>query len=160
MDIFGIGPLEFFLILIIALIILGPNDMAKAGRSLGQFLRRLVMSEEWRIITRSASEFKHLPNRLIREAGLEEIKNELPDLRRDADLDGLNKDLQEWQKDVSSWTKQPNSDETNLDEPERTIAPPQKIGNNKPALPQPAQSQSQKFSWDDPDIIPVEDNKS
>ena len=34
MEILGIGPLELFFILIIALIVLGPNDMVKAGRIL------------------------------------------------------------------------------------------------------------------------------
>ena len=161
MDIFGIGPLEFFLILIIALIILGPNDMAKAGRSLGRLLRRLVMSDEWRIITQSASEFRHLPNRLIREAGIEEIKKELPDIQRDADLEGLNRELRDWQKDVSSWTKQPDDDE-----PENKIAPPQVIASSPKPSPtkstssKTSQTQKQKFSWDDPDILPAEDNDS
>jgi hypothetical protein len=164
MDIFGIGPLEFFLILLVALIFLGPNDMAKAGRSLGRFLRRLVMSEEWRIITQSAREFRHFPERLMREAGVEDIKNELPDLRRDADLDGLNRDLTEWQRDVSGWTKQvdkqASQETTPKDQP--TIAPPEKSGNAKPSAPapKPAQSAKPKAPWDEPDIVPVEDESS
>ena len=160
MDIFGIGPLEFFLILLVALIVLGPNDMAKAGRNLGKFLRRLVMSEEWGIITRSAREFKYLPNRLMREAGVDEIKNELPDISKDADLEGLNRDLREWQQDVSSWTKQPEGQETDNRDSAQTIAPPAKTLNNKKATSTTTQLQKQKFSWDDPDIIPVKDKNS
>jgi hypothetical protein len=163
MDIFGIGPLEFLLVLLLALIIFGPNDMAKAGRALGRFLRRLVMSEEWRIITQSAREFRHMPERLMREAGVEDIKKELPDIRRDADLDGLNRDLMDWQKDVSGWTKQADTESgvDSLSEPQQTIAPPireAKPKTTQPAKPQPSVKNS--FSWDEPDIVPMEDESS
>jgi Sec-independent protein translocase protein TatA len=168
MDIFGIGPLEFFLILLVILIVLGPADMAKAGRSLGVFLRRLVTSEEWRMITQSAREFRHLPNRLIREAGVEEIKKELPDLRRDADIDGLNRDLRDWGQDVSSWTRQadqPGSESTPNSTP--TIAPPRTPTQlkaaqsaNSPAQTSPKNSTPARpsFNWDDPDILPEEED--
>ena len=45
MELFGIGPLELLFILIIALIVLGPKDMVKAGRTLGRFMRQLMMSD-------------------------------------------------------------------------------------------------------------------
>jgi hypothetical protein len=162
MDIFGIGPLEFILILLVTLIIFGPNDMAKAGRTLGRALRRLATSPEWRIITQSAREFRHLPNRLVREAGIEDIKKDLPDLRRDADLDGLNKDLRSWEQDVSSWTKQVNQppDDANPDA-QPTIAPPRPVTGAKasPAA-KAAPVKKQTFSWDEPDILPAEDDNT
>jgi hypothetical protein len=172
MDIFGIGPLEFLLILLVALIIFGPNDMAKAGRTFGQFLRRLVLSDEWRIITRSAREFRHLPDRLMREAGVEDLKDELPNLRRDADLDGLNEDISEWQREVSGWTKDAGDPgEDGIDgEPQPSIAPPslQSQGTNRPKIssttsskpaskPKPPKPAKRAFSWDEPDIEPIED---
>ena len=86
MDIFGIGPLEFLLILIIMLIILGPNDMVKAGRTIGSFLRKLILSDEWRIVQQVGKEFRNLPDRLVREAGIEDIKKDLPtmeEIRKD-----------------------------------------------------------------------------
>jgi len=162
MDIFGIGPLEFFLILLVVIIVFGPNDLAKAGRTLGRTLRRLATSEEWRIIARSAREFRHLPNRLIREAGVEDIKKELPDLKRDMDLDGLNKDLKDWEKDVSSWTKQVNQPETNSDKPaEPVIAPPRSASDVK-VKPTVKSSPAKKpaFSWDEPDIQAIEEDNS
>jgi hypothetical protein len=163
MDIFGIGPLEFILILLIALIIFGPSDMAKAGRTLGRSLRRLVMSEEWRIIAQSAREIRHFPERMMREAGVEEIKKELPDLRKDADLDGLSRDISDWQREVSGWTKQTDTqtaNKTNFQQP--TITPPVKKPSPKPATQATPISQSGKgkFSWDEPDIAPVEDEAS
>lgn len=73
MDIFGIGPLEFILILIIALIVVGPQDMGKAARSAGRFLNRLYRSEAWRALTDASKSLRTLPNRLAREAALEEL---------------------------------------------------------------------------------------
>ncbi len=72
MEFLGIGPLELILILIIALIVMGPKDMAKAGLTVGKFLRKVVSSPTWGTIRRTSKEIKYLPNRLMREAGLEE----------------------------------------------------------------------------------------
>jgi Sec-independent protein translocase protein TatA len=74
MEILGIGPMELFFIVILALIILGPKDMMKAGRSIGKFLRDVTRSEYYQAFVASSREIKNLPTRLIREANLEEIK--------------------------------------------------------------------------------------
>ncbi len=111
MEILGIGPLEFIFIIIIALIILGPNDMIKAGRTLGSFLRKLILSPEWRTIQQASKEMRNLPNRMMREAGLDEMKDQLPtveQLRQEAGLDQLEESVQDIQKglktDISPWT--------------------------------------------------------
>jgi Sec-independent protein translocase protein TatA len=77
MDILGIGPLELFFIILIALIVLGPKDMVKAGRTLGKNLRKIVTSENWRTIQQASNEIRTLPNRLMREAGLDEVQKDL-----------------------------------------------------------------------------------
>ena len=41
MDVFGIGPMELLVILILALIVLGPRQLPEAGRKLGRFMRDL-----------------------------------------------------------------------------------------------------------------------
>lgn len=79
MEFLGVGPLELLFILIIALIILGPNDMVKAGRTVGRTLRKIVMSPTWRAVQQTSRDLRNLPNRLMREAGLEE---EIKDLRQ------------------------------------------------------------------------------
>lgn len=111
MNIFGIGPLEILLVILIALIIFGPQDMAKAGREIGKFLRKVVTSEEWRILTRASREITNLPARLMREAGLEEIQKELPtaeSLVKESGLVDLQKDLkkeaEQVQDEFSAWT--------------------------------------------------------
>lgn len=111
MEILGIGPLELFFILIIALIVLGPNDMVKAGRTLGRLMRSIVTSSTWQMIQQTSREFRYLPNRLMREAGMEELKESLPkskELSKQMGLDDLNKDMKTWQKDLSDWTTTPS----------------------------------------------------
>lgn len=110
MDIFGVGPLEFFLILVITLIVLGPNDMVKAGRTLGRFLRKVVTSPEWRTLMQASREMRNLPNRMMREAGIEDIKKDLPTPDQIIQESGLkdavqdvNKELREI-KEASAWS--------------------------------------------------------
>jgi sec-independent protein translocase protein TatB len=85
MELFGIGPLELLFILIIALIVLGPRDMVKAGNSLGRLMRKTILSPTWMKIQR---EIRTLPYQMMREAGLEE-----EDLRIDTGLDSALKDI-------------------------------------------------------------------
>jgi len=61
MDILGIGPLEFVFVLLIALIVLGPNDMVKAGRTLGRFLRKLVTSPGWQMVQQTSKDLRYYP---------------------------------------------------------------------------------------------------
>ena len=110
MEFLGIGPLELFFIVLIALIILGPKDMIKAGRTIGRTIRNIVTSPNWRILQQASKDMKYLPDRLMREAGLEDIKNGLPDLKqleKEAGLDQIQKDIQDMQTGLSDWTTPP-----------------------------------------------------
>jgi sec-independent protein translocase protein TatB len=95
MEILGIGPTELVFIFIIALILLGPKDMQKAGRTVGVWLNKIVSSEWWRAARETSRELSHLPNRLMREANLAEAElrqtmaetdpaSRKPDLRPDS----------------------------------------------------------------------------
>jgi Sec-independent protein translocase protein TatA len=77
MEILGIGPLEFLLIVLLALIILGPKEMQKMGKSLGQGLNKLVKSDVWKDIRQTSEKVKSLPTELIRDAELDELKKSL-----------------------------------------------------------------------------------
>ena len=74
----GIGPLELFFIILIALIVLGPRDMVKAGRTLGRLLRRLVTSPTWQTVQQTSRDLRRLPTKLMREAGMEEAIASIP----------------------------------------------------------------------------------
>ena len=83
MNILGIGISELVFIVLIILIVLGPKDMQKASKTIAGQMRKIITSPEWRAIKDASQEAKDLPNKWMREAGLEEIQNEL----------GLDKDL-------------------------------------------------------------------
>ena len=74
MEILGIGPSELIFIVIIAIIVLGPKDMQKAGRSIGKWLRNVVTSDGWKLFQQTSREIQTLPNRLMRDAALDELK--------------------------------------------------------------------------------------
>ena len=73
MEILGVGPSELALIVIVALILLGPTEMKKTGRMIGKWLYDFVRSDEWKTIKNVSDEITHLPNRLMRDAALDEL---------------------------------------------------------------------------------------
>jgi Sec-independent protein translocase protein TatA len=76
-EILGIGMPELVFIVLIALIVLGPRDMQKAGRTIGRWLRDLTNSDGWKVFQRTSREIRGLPTRLMREAQFEELDQEL-----------------------------------------------------------------------------------
>ena len=70
MEILGIGPQELIFIVIIALLVLGPKDMQKAGKTIGKWLNDLVHSDGWKIFQTTSREIRNLPTTLMREANL------------------------------------------------------------------------------------------
>jgi Sec-independent protein translocase protein TatA len=83
MEFLGIGPLEFLLIIVIALIVFSPKDLSKGGRELGRLINRIYKSDTWKSMRQVSQEMQNLPSRLAREAQLEELKN----LEKDLNLD-------------------------------------------------------------------------
>ncbi len=126
MDILGIGPLEFLFILLIALIVLGPKDMVKAGRTIGRTLRKIVSSDTWRVVQQASREIRNLPNRLMREAGIEEMQRQFPDqrtIKEQLGIPEIEKSLRQASADLSDWTTPPP-----------TIHPPQKSAEIAPPV--------------------------
>ncbi len=91
MEILGIGPLEFLVILVIALIIFSPKDLAKGAKEAGRWINRLSRSDAWKSMRQVSQEMQNLPSRLAREAQLEDIKELENDIQKagDAQLAGL-----------------------------------------------------------------------
>src|SRR5512138_1367364 len=71
MEILGVGPSELIFIVLLAIIILGPKDMQKAGKSIGRFLNQLVRSDSWKVFQKTSTEIRNLPRNLMREANME-----------------------------------------------------------------------------------------
>lgn len=77
MEFLGIGMPELVFIILIAMIVLGPRDMQKAGRTIGKWLRDLTTSDGWKVFQRTSREIRGLPTRLMREAQFDELDHEL-----------------------------------------------------------------------------------
>jgi len=77
MEIFGVGPTELLFIIVIALLIFGPKDMEKAGRTVGRWLNQLLRSDTWKMVRDTSREIRGLPTRLMRDANIEDLKKEL-----------------------------------------------------------------------------------
>jgi sec-independent protein translocase protein TatB len=131
MDIFGIGPLEMILILIVALVFLGPKDMAKAGRTIGRTLRKITTSETWQVIIRFTKEMQNMPNRLMREAQFDEVVNEVSEEIKKplADIKAATAETNKSLSSLSAWTNpdliaelEPGVEEDEITQ--RTIASP------------------------------------
>lgn len=126
MEILGIGPSELIFIIIIALIVLGPRDMQKAGRTIGKWLRKVVTSDGWKLFQQTSREIQTLPNRLMREAALDELK----DVQKD--LTGTVKFVQQIgravQSDATQALRTDDATRPPASESENTIQPPSAPG--------------------------------
>jgi Sec-independent protein translocase protein TatA len=151
MDIFGIGPLELFFIIIIILLVMGPKEMVNSLRTLGSWLRKIVMSDWWRTTRQTLQDVRKLPYEMMRDAGLEEDLKALDEIRQTA----AGKSIQERygtarkpdQPDFSAWTgsslplqaDNPKPQETQ--DSQQTILPPQ---NAKPSIETPDLNPAEK----------------
>lgn len=77
MEILGVGPLEIILVIVLALVVLGPQDMVASARKMGAWVRKIARSELWREIMDTSREIRQIPVTLIRDSGLEETVNDL-----------------------------------------------------------------------------------
>lgn len=103
MEILGIGPLEILFILLISFVVLGPGDMAKTGRTIGRFLRKMVTSQWWSGFRNASREISQLPITLMREASIEEAARELNDINNAIGDNLTANSPKNIQNDFSSW---------------------------------------------------------
>jgi sec-independent protein translocase protein TatB len=98
MEIFNVGPLELLLIIIIALVVLGPKEMVNTTRRIGKWVSKVVRSPYWAELMRTSKEIRDLPNKIVREAGLEDEAKEIRASLRDVNTD-LNRaaNLKTWE---------------------------------------------------------------
>ena len=103
MELFGIGPMEFIFILIIILLVIGPNDISKFARNFGKFLNRLYKSPGYNMVRQASDELRNLPARLAREAQLDELKNmdEIKQIK--SDLQDASSSLKRTDKPFDAW---------------------------------------------------------
>ena len=80
MKFLNLGLAEIILIVVLALIILGPGNMVKTARDVGAFLRRVTKSPYWQEVWATRRELNEIPKILAKEANLDET---LKDLNRE-----------------------------------------------------------------------------
>ena len=115
MEILGIGPAELMLIVIVALVVVGPKDLGKAARSAGRFLNRMYRSETWKSVTEASRNLRTLPSRLAREAALEEL-----DEMRDSILEAkqtVTDEIQQVESEFGAWEERQATRGTDAPDP-------------------------------------------
>jgi Sec-independent protein translocase protein TatA len=140
MEILGIGPLEFLVILIIALIIFSPKDLAKGAKEAGRWINRLNRSDTWKSMRQVSQEMQNLPSRLAREAQLEDLKELEKDIQKagDAQLAGL----KEMEKNILPEESSPYRDRPSA--PQMPPARPSPAPNAAPESAEPEPTPKEK----------------
>ncbi len=87
------GFSEFLLIAIVALIVVGPRDLPVMLRRLGQFVAKG---------RRMANEFRAAFDDIARQTELDELRKEIQDLKKNADITKAADDLKAYEQDVNS----------------------------------------------------------
>ena len=77
MKFFNLGLAEIILIVVLALIILGPGNMVKTAREVGAFIRRITKSPYWQEVWATRRELNEIPKILAKEANLDETIRDL-----------------------------------------------------------------------------------
>lgn len=77
MQIFDIGPLEFILIIIIALVVLGPEQMISSAKKAGIWIRKMIRSPIWTSLMDSSREIRDIQTKIVKETGLDQTLDEI-----------------------------------------------------------------------------------
>ena len=145
MEFLGVGPTEFLFIIIIALIVLGPKDLAKTGSTIGKWLNNLIQSDGWKAIRKTSDELRRLPTQLMREDNLKNFLNpddllqQAEDKKRDAWTGQPGKPASPLSADPST---SPQTDLKADPKNENIIHPPQVVAAPPAENLQPAQKKS------------------
>jgi sec-independent protein translocase protein TatB len=143
--ILGVGPFELILILVIALIILGPERMISASRGFARFIRKLLTSSTWRTVQDVQQEIRTIPNQLLREAGLEDIDKVVPtaeEISKEAGLDQLNRDVKKIQSEMAEWSSEAPTIQPPPPKPAPPASVPTQTAESQPTTPPSSGSSS------------------
>lgn len=74
MDILGVGFPELVLLFVIILLVVGPEDMQKAARTMGRWLAQVRQSEVWRSLVQLRREMQRIFYQMEQEASLKDMR--------------------------------------------------------------------------------------
>ncbi len=91
MNFFNIGIREVILLLVIMLILFGPNKMKENARNAAKAIRAFAHSDTWRSFLGMVDDVNTVKGQIYRESGLQEMKDSLREVtgelrRTDAEL--------------------------------------------------------------------------
>jgi Sec-independent protein translocase protein TatA len=81
MEVFNIGPWELILIIVLALVVFGPERMVRYSKEAAILIRRIIRSPFWRELVSTSEEIKTIPRQLVKDADLDESMREISQLR-------------------------------------------------------------------------------
>ncbi|NMB53288.1 MAG: hypothetical protein GYA15_01190 [Leptolinea sp.] len=81
MEVFNIGPWELILIIVLALVVFGPERMVRYSKEAAILIRRIIRSPFWRELVSTSEEIKTIPRQLVKDADLDESLREISQLR-------------------------------------------------------------------------------
>lgn len=125
MDIFGIGATELVLIVLLALILMGPREMEKTSRTIGRFLRDLTRSEGWRAFRDTSREIRNLPNRLMREANIEDLQKDVGKIGKEVEEATTIQGFGTWSSPTASKSTPPPTGPEPAEASEKPVPPPE-----------------------------------
>ena len=121
MNFLNLGLPEVIFIIILALIIFGPNNMVKSAKEVGAFLRKVTKSPYWQEVWATKRELDELPKMLAKEANLNETIRDLDNTVKNAS-GSTNSFVSEFLKEVNQPNKiKPETSET----PDSNLSKPQ-----------------------------------
>ena len=145
MELFGIGPLEFLLIVLLMMVVLGPRDMVTSAQKAGRFIRKVIKSPMWSEVLDVQREIRDLPTRLVNESGLEE---DIKYLKEAAKEPGIA--LSEIKQEVSSAVSSANPNQIL---PSSYEPPLMGSSNPEPIHPEPTRELSSDGPAEQPDLV-------
>lgn len=77
MEIFNVGALEFFFILLLAFLVLGPKKTVEVAGEVGRWIKEFVKSPIWRDIVNTSRDIKDMPRKIMDDVEIQKTIEEI-----------------------------------------------------------------------------------
>jgi len=77
MEIFNVGALEFFFILLLAFLVLGPKKTVELAGEVGRWIKEFVKSPIWRDIVHTSRDIKDMPRKIMDDVEIQKTIEEI-----------------------------------------------------------------------------------
>ncbi|MCB1502925.1 MAG: twin-arginine translocase subunit TatB [Bauldia sp.] len=153
---FDIGWTELLLIAVVAIVVIGPKDLPRAMRSVGQWTTR---------VKRMAGDFQRQFNEAVREAELDDVKNEVAKLKKLDPMADLKKTIAKADTDLKGEIKKvDDSVAASLAKPDTVNPVPKTEAPSTPTPTPPAAEPSVAAAPSDPEpetvVVPAGEAKA